>query len=135
MLGRLHLNLGEFAQAESAYHKLIKMNQEDEAYYNGLAKALQIENNSTEKLKMYKEICEQYPRAYLPKRLPLNCTEGEEFMSYLRPYLVSALEKGAPSLFTDLKPLYKQPEKTAAIQSLVEGIAVNLRKYSRFLEG
>lgn len=129
------MNLGEFAQAESAYHKLIKMNQEDFSYYHGLAKALQIVDHPTEKLKMYREISEQYPRAYLPKRLPLNCTEGEEFISYLRPYVVSALEKGAPSLFTDLKALYWHAEKTAAIQKLVEEIAENLRVNSQFFGG
>jgi hypothetical protein len=111
------------------------MNQENEAYYHGLSRALQIDKKPAEMIKMYQEIREQYPRAYLPKRLPLYVTSGEEMLTYLRPYLVSHFEKGTPSMFTDLKPLYAKPEKAAAIEKLVESMAACLEKNSRFFDG
>jgi len=132
---RLHQNLGEFAQAESYFRKLIRMNQENEAYYHGLARALQIDKSPKEMVKMYEEITEQYPRAYMPKRLILCVTTGEEMLTYLRPFLVNHFEKGTPSVFTDLKHLYKEPEKASAIEKLVESMAACLEKTQKFFDG
>lgn len=111
------------------------MNQEDACYYSGLCKALRIENDPKAKLKVFVDISNQYPRAYLPKRLPLDCAEGEEFLTYLRPYLSAALDKGTPSLFTDIKPLYVIPAKVKAIEGLVLSMAECLKDYGKFAKG
>lgn len=111
------------------------MNQEDGAYYEGLAKAMQIADDPAAKLQLYRNVERQYPRAYLPKRLPLDCAEGEEFLTYLRPYLAAALDKGTPSLFTDIKPMYQNPAKVIQIGNLVESMANSLRDYGKFSKG
>ncbi|OXA45499.1 N-alpha-acetyltransferase 16, NatA auxiliary subunit [Folsomia candida] len=129
---RLYLNLGEYGRAEAGYRKLLSMNQEDGAYYEGLAKAMQIADDPAAKLQLYRNVERQYPRAYLPKRLPLDCAEGEEFLTYLRPYLAAALDKGTPSLFTDIKPMYQNPAKVIQIGNLVESMANSLRDYGKF---
>lgn len=132
---RLHLKLEEFESAESGYRRLIRMNQENAAYYEGLAKALRINENTKAKLRMYEDMSAQYPRAYLPKRLPLDCAEGDDFLKHLRPYLCAALDKGTPSLFTDLKPLYETPQKVAVIEKLVESFVNCLKEKGRFSNG
>jgi tetratricopeptide (TPR) repeat protein len=135
-VARLCLSLEEFDQAETAYRQLIHMNQENEAYYQGLAKSLKIgDDNPKEVVRMYNSIVEEYPRALLPKRLLLYVTSGEELMTYLKPYLVKHFEKGTPSVFNDLKPSYVNPEKMESIEKLVEDMTASLEKSSRYFEG
>jgi hypothetical protein len=45
---------------------------------------------------------------------------GDEFAQRIRAYLKAGLEKGIPSLFVDLKGLYKDQEKLRVIESILE---------------
>lgn len=45
---------------------------------------------------------------------------GDEFRSRVKPYMQKALEKGIPSLFSDLKGLCLVDEKQRIIQSVAE---------------
>ena len=87
------------------------------------------------KVKLYSQFSKNPGKMGLPNRTILECTEGEEFSTHLRPYVEAALTKGAPPLFTDLRPLYKDTNKVIAIQKLVESMVVQLRDYSRYFEG
>ena len=61
---------------------------------------------------------------------------GDAFSQRVDAYLRSWLSKGAPSLFTTMRPLYQSPAKAQAIQALLEGYLTNLRaKPSRFTAG
>lgn len=54
---------------------------------------------------------------------PLRNTDevvGDEFQKSVEPYIDDALEKGVPSLFADIKSLYKDSHKLACIQKTVE---------------
>ncbi|ODN00856.1 N-alpha-acetyltransferase 16, NatA auxiliary subunit [Orchesella cincta] len=133
-IARYHIHLEEYVQAETIYRKLIQSNQENKVYYEGLMRSLRIEEEPEEKSKLFNELKAQYPRAALVKRLPLDFTEEAQFTDLLRPYVISALEKGAPTLFTDLRPLYKNPSKVVIIQNLVEGFVTQLEKNSKFSE-
>jgi peptide alpha-N-acetyltransferase len=47
-------------------------------------------------------------------------TAGQEFTELIKPYLTNALTKGIPSLFADLKSLYKDSTKRQVIEDTVE---------------
>ncbi|ODM98164.1 N-alpha-acetyltransferase 15, NatA auxiliary subunit [Orchesella cincta] len=133
-IGQYHLALEEYGQAESVYRKLISFNTDNRYYYDGLIKSLRIEDGTTEKVNVYKEIQAIYPKAGLPKRLPLDCVDGDEFEALLEPYIVNALFRGAVTLFTDLEPLYKNPQKIEIIESLMLYIVDNMEKCGKFEE-
>jgi N-alpha-acetyltransferase 15/16, NatA auxiliary subunit len=44
-----------------------------------------------------------------------------------RPYITSRLNKGIPSLFVDLKPLYASPEKRSVIESIISELQATLK--------
>lgn len=131
-IARYHIHLEEYVQAENVYRKLIQSNQENRAYYEGLTRSLRFEDDPEEKQRLFNELKTQYPRAALAKRLPLDFTEDEQFTELLRPYVIAALVKGAPTLFTDLRPLYKTPAKVIIIQNLVEQFVSQLEKTEKF---
>jgi peptide alpha-N-acetyltransferase len=58
--------------------------------------------------------------ATAPRRLALDVATGQDFIELIKPYLTNALTKGIPSLFADLKPLYKDPSKRQLIEDTVE---------------
>lgn len=47
---------------------------------------------------------------------------GEKFKELVKPYLERALQKGIPSLFSDVKNLYTNPFKLQSIQDIIEDI-------------
>ena len=52
---------------------------------------------------------------------------GDKFAELVRPYLKTRLEKGVPSLFADLKSLYRSPEKRNAIEAAVTSLLSTLQ--------
>ena len=47
---------------------------------------------------------------------------GDDFKERARTYLLEAFKKGVPSIFTDVKSLYKDPAKAKALQEIVEDL-------------
>ena len=118
------LKLGRKPQAEAAYTALIDRNPDDSSYYDGLMKAKGIENGPTKALReVYQEIEKKHPRSDFPRRRPLDFLEGHEFREAADAYLQKMLHKGVPSTFANIKHLYSDSSKKAAIQELVEGYA------------
>jgi tetratricopeptide (TPR) repeat protein len=64
--------------------------------------------------------------ATAPYRLALHVATGQEFKDLIKPYLTNALTKGIPSLFADLKPLYRDPAKRQVIEDTVEEFRATL---------
>ncbi|CAL8115099.1 unnamed protein product [Orchesella dallaii] len=133
-VGKYHLELEEYGQAESVYRKLISFNPDNRFYYDGLMKSLRIEDGTTEKVNVYKEIQVMYPKAGLAKRLALECVDGEEFEALLEPYVINAIFRGAVTLFTDLEPLYKNPQKVEIIENLMIYLIDNMERFGKFEE-
>lgn len=75
-----------------------------------------------------------FPRAQVPKRLPLNYARGEVLVSLLDPYLRAALQKGVPPLFTDILSLYDDPERIKIIENLMYGYLKNLKETGHLCE-
>jgi peptide alpha-N-acetyltransferase len=52
---------------------------------------------------------------------------GAEFVAAADAYVRRFIDRGIPSLYSDLKPLYADSSKAAALQELFEGYAAALR--------
>lgn len=131
--GELLMNLGRKEDASEVYRGLIKRNPENRNYYLKLEEALGL-TTSEERIKLYEELKEKFPRAQVPKRLPLNYARGEVLISLLDPYLRAALQKGVPPLFTDILSLYDDPERIKIIENLMYGYLKNLKETGHLCE-
>ncbi|KAF9443854.1 N-terminal acetyltransferase A, auxiliary subunit [Macrolepiota fuliginosa MF-IS2] len=114
-------------EAEFAWRALIDHNPDCYEYYRGYLsqKNLSLSSanpSSEEALELLQTLSTQIPRAAAPKRLALTLATGPAFSSLIKPYMTSALQKGIPSLFSDLKSLYSptNPEKQNTIQTILE---------------
>ena len=129
--GKYLLLLGRAQEAEAVYQDLLSRNPENHEYYRQLELSRSLETE-TERLGLYEEYQTKYPRAMAPKRLPLNFLTGENFDTHLYKYVTSALRKGVPPLFVDLKPLYSNPEKQSQIEKMFDKLLTNLTEKSSF---
>ncbi|XP_076467925.1 N-alpha-acetyltransferase 15, NatA auxiliary subunit-like [Babylonia areolata] len=127
----IYLKMDRKKDAADIYRELINRNNENWAYYKGYEDSTSFESVE-EKLNFYKEISEKFPRATVPKRLPLTFTSGETFRSLVDRYLQNALRKGVPPLFVVLRPLYSDPEKVKIIEELALGYVECLKETGYF---
>ncbi|RWS11336.1 N-alpha-acetyltransferase 15: NatA auxiliary subunit-like protein [Dinothrombium tinctorium] len=122
---------------------LIARNCENRLYYTYLEQALGLtEDNEEQRLKMYTDYQNLYPKSQMPFRLPLNFVNNPvKFKSLADFYLKRSLRKGQPALFRDLKPLYssecekihsKYSFKIAIIEDLMHTYRNNLKRYGSF---
>uniref|UniRef100_A0A8C2DA31 N(alpha)-acetyltransferase 15, NatA auxiliary subunit b n=1 Tax=Cyprinus carpio TaxID=7962 RepID=A0A8C2DA31_CYPCA len=129
--GELLLNLERFEEAADVYRQLQERNPENWSYYHGLEKALK-PASTQEKLKIYEEAWEKYPKGLVPRRLPLSFLSGDKFRECLDPYLRMNFSKGCPPVFTTLRSLYQDKEKVSIIEELVVGFETSLRSCRMF---
>ncbi|CAE6457624.1 unnamed protein product [Rhizoctonia solani] len=121
------------AEAAHEWTTLIEQNYESYAYYRGLLSTQDIDlGNLTDEsrpaaLASLKKLVTQYPGATAPKRLSLDVALGDEFKSLVEPYIWTGLQRGIPSLFVDIKSLYKNDEKRAAVEEIVERFLLKLK--------
>ncbi|KIM24065.1 hypothetical protein M408DRAFT_331983 [Serendipita vermifera MAFF 305830] len=129
---RLLKKLGRVEDATAYYKKLIARNpdcyESYQAYFEHLG--LSLEGSSAEDAeKIISELetfAAEFPRALVPQRIILTVTKGEHFERVAKKYIHRALKKNLPSLFVDLKPLYKDQEKCQTIQTIVEDYKTEL---------
>lgn len=133
-LAQLYLKLGKFQEAEDQITKLLKRNPENTLYYSMLYDALKLETNE-QNLNVLTEIVTKSPKTSAPKRLILNFAEGDSFLEEADKYLKTGLRKGIPSLFVDVRSLYKDPSKAKMILQLITSYKDNLEKFSAFSPG
>lgn len=127
----LYIELNRLEEAEVVIRNLLKRNPENTLYYSLLNKALNIKTDE-EKFNLLVNLLEGECKALAPKRLLLNYVTGEKFVFEVDKYLKRGLRKGIPPLFVDLRPLYKDKEKTEIIENLVLGYAKNLKLHGAF---
>lgn len=107
------------------------------------------EETRTPALDILRTFSSSLPRAAAPRRLALTVAEGtypppsslfhshplkthlpactgDDFKELVKPYLLSGLSKGIPSLFADVKALYKSEEKKRIIEEIVEELRESL---------
>ncbi|KAI0264685.1 NMDA receptor-regulated protein 1-domain-containing protein [Gloeopeniophorella convolvens] len=118
---------GPSAEAEQAWRALIEQNPDNIAYYYGLFNSKGIDlgavtdANRPEVLQLLRDLSAQTPRSITPKRFELMVAPPEDFKPLVNTYLLRGLDKGIPSLFVDLKPLYQDIQKRDIVEELVEG--------------
>ncbi|EST06505.1 Tetratricopeptide TPR2 [Kalmanozyma brasiliensis GHG001] len=115
--------LGKKDEAEAIWRQLIKSNPENKRYFAGLLSLLGItEGSSTDSkaVEIFKGLQADHPKSTAAKRLALIHTTGDDFKTQATAYAKSALIKGVPSLFSDLKSLYSDAAKLAALEEIVE---------------
>lgn len=74
----------------------------------------------------------KYPRSLAVRRLALDLVSSSSFRTKASAYLTSALSKGVPSIFADLKSLYSDPEKRDIIGDLATSFLDSLSTSSTF---
>ncbi|OCH91292.1 NMDA receptor-regulated protein 1a [Obba rivulosa] len=112
--------------AEHTWQALIEQNPDCYDYYRGFLSNRGVDldavtdDTRSKALECLREFSTQLPRANAPRRLALNVALGDEFKELAEPYLLSALRKGIPSLFADIKALYSDVGKRQIIEEIVE---------------
>jgi len=81
--GKLNLELKRYKEAEVYYKDLLMRNPENTAYYGKLQEAQQL-TTASEKLNMFTEFQELFPRALAPRRLPLTYGVGEFYIGFIK---------------------------------------------------
>lgn len=122
----LYLKLGRPGPAEKHATWLIRRNQEHLGYYKALEQIIKPDGTEA-KLVLYSVICENYPRALTPKRIPLDFLSADhpEFEIRVNEYLRTGIKKGRPALFQDIKPLYEVHGKAVIIEKVMAEIAAD----------
>ncbi|KAN0060410.1 hypothetical protein ACQY0O_007740 [Thecaphora frezii] len=127
-LARCYQQTGQVGEAERIWRDLVVKNAENRRYFAGLLEAQGIDLNSTSDevrsraLTLLAEVQQAVPKSTAAKRLALVFATGDEFVAQATAYARSALTKGVPSLFSDLKSLYRDAAKQQALEAVVEGL-------------
>lgn len=112
-------------RADTAWRWLLSQNADGYEYYKGFLanQGIDLANVTDENREKALEMLRDYSNvqfATAPRRLALHVATGQEFQDLIKPYLTNGLTKGIPSLFADLKPLYKDSVKRQIIEDIVE---------------
>ncbi|EPQ28976.1 uncharacterized protein PFL1_03266 [Pseudozyma flocculosa PF-1] len=127
-LARCYQHTGRKDEAEAIWRDLIAKNSENQRYFAGLlsARGIDIVQTSDEMraqaLALLAELQQAHPKSTAAKRLSLVFAVGDDFAAQATAYARAALIKGVPSLFSDLKSLYRNPAKQQALEAAVEGL-------------
>ncbi|RDB27479.1 N-alpha-acetyltransferase 16, NatA auxiliary subunit [Hypsizygus marmoreus] len=118
---RLLTKLGS-EEAEHAWRVLIEHNPDCYDYFRGYLsnQGLSLDTPSTDALTILRDFSTQLPKAAAPRRLALSIASRDDFRELVKPYLLSGLTKGVPSLFVDIKSLYKDDSKRQIVEEIVE---------------
>lgn len=127
--------LNRHADAEPLYRQLLKRNPEHVGYHAGLQACVlgagraienwmpeEVDEATEAKLKvLYAELQHHHPKSTVCRRLPLDfARDGAHFRIACKTYILPPLRKGVPSLFADLKPLYRSKPKAEVLGAILE---------------
>ncbi|KZO98449.1 N-terminal acetyltransferase A, auxiliary subunit [Calocera viscosa TUFC12733] len=122
---RLLGKVGRVEDARDSWSLLLQRNPDSYDHYRDYlaSEGLSLDNPPPETKSRLLEILDRfaslYPRASAPRRLALDVAEGDTFRSLVAPYVVSGLRRGSPSLFSDIKTLYRDDIKRAIVEDIV----------------
>ena len=148
ILGSLQVSLGMKSEAEETYWNLLDRLPDSYDYHKALRAvrslpedvhdgAGDISDADIEKLgELYGEIRLKCPYSAAGRRLPLSFTKaGPAFTELVNKYIEKPIRKGVPSLFEDLKDLYENPAKAAALETIFINTVDTLKSDSKFPSG
>ncbi|KAI8105335.1 hypothetical protein M9435_000502 [Picochlorum sp. BPE23] len=117
-------SLNRYPEAAAVYRKLLKINMENYEYHRKYIAAVfkgQGEMGEEALEKCYTEdLRHACSNSTACKRLPLDFLSGQKFETALRVFVEPYLEKGIPSLFSELKPLYADKAKVEIIDKTLQ---------------
>lgn len=122
------LLLGRSEEASVVYRRLLQRNPDNVSYYHLLETALGTSSKPVElRLKLYEKLAHFYPRSDPPRFLPLTFLPASHpaFVEVALAYILPQLKRGVPATFVNVKPLYKNLAKLAAIGSIVMDFLAN----------
>jgi len=117
-LSQLCLETGKLSQAEKYLTQLIHRNPEKAQYYHMLADCVGASTDQNRLLEFYEVMQSTFPRAKLPRVLPLQSLTGDVFNQTLRRYLKDSFRKCLPNIHVTLRPLYSNVDKLAELQAV-----------------
>eukprot|EP00290_Baffinella_frigidus_P057134 CAMPEP_0180361566 /NCGR_PEP_ID=MMETSP0989-20121125/12727_1 /TAXON_ID=697907 /ORGANISM="non described non described, Strain CCMP2293" /LENGTH=627 /DNA_ID=CAMNT_0022353277 /DNA_START=61 /DNA_END=1940 /DNA_ORIENTATION=+ len=121
------LRLGKLDEGEKMYRALLAINSDNLAYHEGLLSSRGYGSDvgaisgekEVELGEMYAGMAKEDPRCFSHKRMPLDFLTGDRFKAAFARYVQPFLRKGIPSLFSDVKPLYKVAEKVKLMEEVM----------------
>ena len=125
--GSLYLKTNQHDLAQKEYTWLITRNPENIEYY--LAFEMIIKPKTLQdRLNMFDIINSRFERALTGKRYILEFLPSghEEFETRLKDYILSAIIKGRPALFQDLKSFYKSGSNNQGKVKVIESVLLSL---------
>ncbi|CCA77834.1 related to n-terminal acetyltransferase 1 [Serendipita indica DSM 11827] len=133
---RLLQKLSRTEEALAEYKVLIARNPDCYEFYRLYLECLglSLDEPSEKVIEELEAFASEFPTALVPRRLLLTVTTDERFQSLAKEYVIRGLKKNIPSLFVDLKPLYKDDAKRSTIQAIVEEYHAGLEKESSSTE-
>ncbi|KAK9837789.1 hypothetical protein WJX74_005116 [Apatococcus lobatus] len=114
---RLLLKLERFDEAQQQYRSLLKLNTENH------------KSSGSSSSSCTQSFRSSFPRSDCARRLPLDFKEGTDFEEAAEAYVKRFLDKGVPSLFAHMKPLYRSKEKTAALGVIFQRLLSHLEAH------
>jgi peptide alpha-N-acetyltransferase len=130
--------LGRLGEARAVWRGLLDGAPADDRYHGGVRRCASLPPAGTlspavsdadrDRLRtLYASLAEAHPRCAAVARAVLDFEAGDRFLSAVDAYCRAALLKGAPSLFSDLAPLYADPAKVQALEALFAGYEASLK--------
>ena len=128
---KILMSLARFSDAATVYSRLLDINIENYRYHEGFIKALDSGerdmNDANQLHTCYKDLQEKYPSSTACRRIPLDFLTGDRFKESLSNFMTPYIERGIPSLFSELKPLYKDPVKIEVIGQQLDEMTQSLQ--------
>ena len=122
----LYALLGRKEEAGNIYRELLDANPENHRYHERLIEIVRANGDSeggdvVAKLEaMYAGLEAKYPKSRSCKRIPLDFDlPGERFKERLRSFVLPYVQRGIPSLFAELAPLYVDANKRDIIGEML----------------
>lgn len=120
--------IDEEDEGKDAWLALLKKNVDCLDYFygylahHGIYDPDAVEKDAEQAITLLKELSDIHPKATTPRRLLLTYlpASDQEFVQRTETYLREGLRKGIPSLFSDVKALYRDAAKLKIIGEAVE---------------
>lgn len=117
-------SLERYKEAAAVYRKLLNINMENYGYHRKYIAAVTEDQGEMGEEALETCYIEDLQHANgdstACKRLPLDFLSGQKFEKALQVFVQPYLERGIPSLFSELKPLYADPAKVEIIDKTLK---------------